>query len=76
MNSSFTFPELSAAHRRCSTLRRDRDRLTRAAHIVIALAAFLAGLMLGQLGGDAPRGSRIPWPAPARADGEPRSQPR
>ena len=46
-------------------LQNDRARLW--AYVLIALAALLAGFVLGQLGQDtSSRGSRIDWPHPVR----------
>jgi hypothetical protein len=42
--------------------RRDRDRRRNLAYAAIAIVAFLAGLLLGQLSAEDQHGSRIAWP--------------
>jgi hypothetical protein len=41
---------------------RDASWLRVSAYVAIAIAALIAGLMMGQIGGEAPAGSRIAWP--------------
>ena len=43
----------------------EEDRLRYFAYVLVALVAFLTGVMLGQLVGPRERGSRADWPEPA-----------
>ncbi len=49
------------------------DRLRDAAYVVVAITAFVLGLIVGQLGERSPGGSRIPWPSPVSVQAHPRS---
>jgi hypothetical protein len=45
----------------------DNDRARLWAYVLVAIAALLAGFILGQLGREPPHGgSRIDWPHPVR----------
>ncbi len=46
-----------------SETRRDEDRLRPLGYVVVAVAALITGLILGQSGGPSPRESRIAWPS-------------
>ena len=43
----------------------ENDRLRSFAYVLVALAALLTGVVLGQLIGPPERGSRADWPEPA-----------
>jgi hypothetical protein len=49
------------------------DPLRLAAYTIVAVAAFLTGLLLGSLSVTAPSGSRIEWPSSAPSKPHPRS---
>lgn len=73
MNAPIVFPHQPTGTVASSSTRDQEDGLRHAAYVAIAVAAFVTGLLLGQLSDQAPGGSRIAWPSPTSLQPHPRS---
>jgi len=73
MNAPAAFPDESSVFHSSNDAVHNEDRLRYAAYVLVAVSALFTGLILGQLSGEGPHGSRIAWPSPVSIQSHPRS---